>query len=70
MAVTKYPYTFTYRGYGTKIRTELTYLNLLMAETVKIIPRHLVTYKLLGQPNGPHYGHYDLVGGRLVCFSF
>lgn len=35
-------------------------------ETVKIIPRHLVTYKLLGQPNGPHYGHYDLVGGRLA----
>ncbi|XXG45358.1 hypothetical protein AAC387_Pa02g0463 [Persea americana] len=35
-------------------------------ETVKIIPQHLVTYKLFGRPNGPHYGHYDLVGGRLA----
>lgn len=35
-------------------------------ETVKIIPEHLVTYKLLGEPGGPHYAHYDLVGGRLA----
>nr|DAD31883.1 TPA_asm: hypothetical protein HUJ06_010734 [Nelumbo nucifera] len=35
-------------------------------ETVKVIPRHLVTYKILGQPGGPHYAHYDLVGGRLA----
>ncbi|XP_068638162.1 uncharacterized protein [Aristolochia californica] len=35
-------------------------------ETVKFLPQHLVTYKLFGQPNGPHYGHYDLVGGRLM----
>lgn len=48
----------------------LIHLNLLMAETVKIIPQHLVTYKFFGRPNGPHYGHYDLVGGRSVRFSF
>ncbi|XP_077219810.1 alpha/beta hydrolase family protein [Tasmannia lanceolata] len=35
-------------------------------ETVKIIPQHLVTYKIFGQPNGLHYGHYDLVGGHLA----
>ncbi|KAL6615837.1 hypothetical protein ACP70R_038107 [Stipagrostis hirtigluma subsp. patula] len=33
-------------------------------ETVKHIPQHLVTYKVFGQPEGPHYAHYDLVGGR------
>lgn len=33
-------------------------------ETVKLIPKHLVTYKVFGQPEGPHYAHYDLVGGR------
>ncbi|KAG0539017.1 hypothetical protein BDA96_03G286500 [Sorghum bicolor] len=33
-------------------------------ETVKLIPQHLVTYKVLGEPEGPHYAHYDLVGGR------
>lgn len=36
------------------------------AETVKLIPERLVTYKVLGEPGGPHYGHYDLVAGRLV----
>ncbi|XP_058088990.1 uncharacterized protein LOC131235704 isoform X2 [Magnolia sinica] len=35
-------------------------------ETVKIIPQHLVQYKVFGKPDGPHYGHYDLVGGRLA----
>ncbi|EXB89359.1 hypothetical protein L484_017325 [Morus notabilis] len=35
-------------------------------ETVKLIPEHLVTYKVFGKPGGPHYAHYDLVGGRLV----
>lgn len=35
-------------------------------ETAKLIPEHLVTYKVLGQPGGPHYAHYDLVGGRLA----
>ncbi|KAG9449582.1 hypothetical protein H6P81_009547 [Aristolochia fimbriata] len=35
-------------------------------ETVEVLPQHLVTYKLFGQPSGPHYGHYDLVGGRLM----
>ncbi|CAI0431765.1 unnamed protein product, partial [Linum tenue] len=33
-------------------------------ETVKSIPEHLVMYKVFGEPGGPHYGHYDLVGGR------
>lgn len=37
------------------------------AETVKAIPKDLVTYKVFGEPNGPHYAHYDLVGGRMVC---
>ncbi|KAK9276683.1 hypothetical protein L1049_006219 [Liquidambar formosana] len=35
-------------------------------ETAKLIPKHLVTYKVFGEPEGPHYGHYDLVGGRLA----
>ncbi|KAF7827756.1 putative peptidase S9, serine active, alpha/Beta hydrolase [Senna tora] len=35
-------------------------------ETVKLIPQHLVTYKVFGEPGGPHYAHYDLVGGRLA----
>lgn len=35
-------------------------------ETVKLIPQHLVSYKLFGKPEGPHYGHFDIVGGRMV----
>ncbi|KAK7357739.1 hypothetical protein VNO80_17035 [Phaseolus coccineus] len=35
-------------------------------ETVKVIPEHLVTYEVFGEPGGPHYAHYDLVGGRLA----
>ncbi|KAL7171118.1 hypothetical protein ACSBR2_035885 [Camellia fascicularis] len=35
-------------------------------ETVKLIPEHLVTYEVFGEPEGPHYAHYDLVGGRLA----
>ncbi|KAL8137572.1 hypothetical protein V2J09_003573 [Rumex salicifolius] len=35
-------------------------------ETVKLIPEKLVTYKVLGESGGPHYAHYDLVGGRLA----
>ncbi|KAG8382820.1 hypothetical protein BUALT_Bualt05G0117400 [Buddleja alternifolia] len=35
-------------------------------ETVKLIPEHLVTYKVFGEANGPHYAHYDLVGGRMA----
>lgn len=35
-------------------------------ETVKLIPENFVTYKLFGEPDGPHYAHYDLVGGRLA----
>ncbi|XP_048329425.1 uncharacterized protein LOC107418607 isoform X1 [Ziziphus jujuba] len=36
-------------------------------ETAKLIPEHLITYKILGEPGGPHYAHYDLVGGRLAA---
>ncbi|KAL2321157.1 hypothetical protein Fmac_030126 [Flemingia macrophylla] len=36
-------------------------------ETVKLIPKELVTYKVFGEPGGPHYAHYDLVGGRLAA---
>ncbi|KAK9750424.1 hypothetical protein RND81_02G196000 [Saponaria officinalis] len=35
-------------------------------ETVKLFPKDLVKYKVFGQPEGPHYAHYDLVGGRLA----
>nr|XP_043624885.1 uncharacterized protein LOC122596384 isoform X1 [Erigeron canadensis] len=35
-------------------------------ETTKLIPENLVTYKLFGEPDGSHYAHYDLVGGRLA----
>ncbi|CAO2828493.1 unnamed protein product [Amaranthus hypochondriacus] len=35
-------------------------------ETAKLIPDHLVKYKVFGQPGGSHYAHYDLVGGRLA----
>ncbi|PQQ04775.1 uncharacterized protein Pyn_28575 [Prunus yedoensis var. nudiflora] len=35
-------------------------------ETVKVIPEELVTFKVLGEASGPHYAHYDLVGGRLA----
>ena len=38
--------------------------------TVKLIPEQLVTYKVFGEPGGPHYAHYDLVGGRLVRIFF
>lgn len=39
-----------------------------MADTAKLFPENLVTYKVLGEADGPHYAHYDLVGGRLVCY--
>ncbi|EOY00053.1 Uncharacterized protein TCM_009464 isoform 1 [Theobroma cacao] len=35
-------------------------------ETVKLFPENLVTYKVFGEHQGPHYAHYDLVGGRLA----
>ncbi|XP_076947252.1 uncharacterized protein LOC143619129 [Bidens hawaiensis] len=35
-------------------------------ETAMLIPENLVTYKVFGEPDGPHYAHYDLVGGRLA----
>ena len=47
----------------------LAYIDLIEAETAKLIPEHLVSYKCFGEPGGPHYAHYDLVGGRLVLFS-
>ncbi|KOM54424.1 hypothetical protein LR48_Vigan10g031600 [Vigna angularis] len=36
-------------------------------ETVKLIPEDLITYKVFGELDGPHYAHYDLVGGRLAA---
>ncbi|KAF3438600.1 hypothetical protein FNV43_RR21363 [Rhamnella rubrinervis] len=36
-------------------------------ETAKLITENLITYKILGEPGGPHYAHYDLVGGRLAA---
>ncbi|KAI9169336.1 hypothetical protein LWI28_010804 [Acer negundo] len=33
-------------------------------ETANLLPENLVTYKVFGEPGGPHYAHYDLVGGR------
>ncbi|KAL3338569.1 hypothetical protein AABB24_027612, partial [Solanum stoloniferum] len=38
-----------------------------VCETAKLIPEHLVTYKVLGDDNGQHYAHYDLVGGRMAA---
>ncbi|MBA0750881.1 hypothetical protein Gogos_002262, partial [Gossypium gossypioides] len=38
-------------------------------ETVKLLPQNLVTYKIFGEHQGPHYAHYDLVGGRLVSIA-
>ncbi|KAL3512218.1 hypothetical protein ACH5RR_024935 [Cinchona calisaya] len=35
-------------------------------ETVKLIPGEFVKFKVFGEPTGPHYAHYDLVGGRLA----
>ncbi|CAA3031039.1 uncharacterized protein LOC111402347 [Olea europaea subsp. europaea] len=35
-------------------------------ETVKMIPRHSASFKVFGEPRGPHYAHYDIVGGRLA----
>ncbi|KAJ8430617.1 hypothetical protein Cgig2_021579 [Carnegiea gigantea] len=36
-------------------------------ETIKKIPEHMVTYRVFGEPRGPHYAHYDLVGGRYAA---
>lgn len=35
-------------------------------DTAKALPENLVEYKLFGGENNIHYGHYDLVGGRLA----
>ena len=50
-------------------RLLLSHNDLNALETVKHIPEHLATYKVFGEPGGPHYAHYDLVGGRLVSGS-
>ncbi|KAL6973586.1 hypothetical protein U1Q18_027771 [Sarracenia purpurea var. burkii] len=36
-------------------------------ETIKLIPKKFVSYKVFGEPSGPHYAHYDFVGGPEVC---
>ncbi|KAH1091517.1 hypothetical protein J1N35_018774 [Gossypium stocksii] len=33
-------------------------------ETVKLIREPLVTYKVFGEPGGPHFAHYDIVGAQ------
>ncbi|KAL1810702.1 hypothetical protein ACET3Z_020767 [Daucus carota] len=35
-------------------------------ETIKLVPEHLVDFKVFGRQEGPHYAHYDLVGGPLA----
>ncbi|XP_022725643.1 uncharacterized protein LOC111282026 isoform X3 [Durio zibethinus] len=35
-------------------------------ETVKLFPENLVMFRVFGEQQGPHYAHYDLVGGRLA----
>ncbi|CAN4088765.1 unnamed protein product [Withania somnifera] len=37
-------------------------------ETVKPIPENLATCKVFGEPRGPHYAHYDLVGGKMCKY--
>ncbi|PON38936.1 alpha/beta hydrolase family protein [Parasponia andersonii] len=36
-------------------------------ETAKLIPENMLTLKFLGEPGGPHYAHYDLVGSQLAA---
>ncbi|XP_065860773.1 uncharacterized protein [Euphorbia lathyris] len=38
-------------------------------ETVKVIPKHLVNYRVFGEPKGPHYAHYDLVGSHMAQYQ-
>ncbi|MCE0481863.1 hypothetical protein HAX54_039960 [Datura stramonium] len=38
-------------------------------ETIKLIPENLATYEVFGEPHGPHYAHYDLVGGRMAYYQ-
>lgn len=35
-------------------------------ETVKVMNKQLTTFRVFGEPGGPHYAHYDLVGSRLA----
>ncbi|KAG8055780.1 hypothetical protein GUJ93_ZPchr0001g31072 [Zizania palustris] len=50
--------------YALLVYAGLGYPLLQLAVVVKSIPQHLATFKLFGEPKGPHYAHYDLVGGR------
>ncbi|KNA24183.1 hypothetical protein SOVF_018000 [Spinacia oleracea] len=36
-------------------------------ETIKVIPEDKITFKVFGEVGGPHYAHYDLVGGRFAA---
>ncbi|KAL8141850.1 hypothetical protein V2J09_014882 [Rumex salicifolius] len=36
-------------------------------ETVKVVPDHLITYKVFGEPGGPHYAHYDIIGSHMAA---
>ncbi|KAF4386345.1 hypothetical protein F8388_019972 [Cannabis sativa] len=36
-------------------------------ETAKLIPEHMLTFKIVGEPEGPHYAHYDVVGSHLAA---
>ncbi|XP_047338778.1 uncharacterized protein LOC124942342 [Impatiens glandulifera] len=35
-------------------------------ETFKLLPKDLASFKVFGEPKGPHFAHYDLVGGVAV----
>ncbi|KAL6842444.1 hypothetical protein ACP4OV_027679 [Aristida adscensionis] len=67
--------TFSYKNHLRECRTPVLALagdkDLIcppeaVYETVKLIPKHKVKYRVFGKPEGPHYAHYDLVGGRLL----
>ncbi|XP_076934948.1 uncharacterized protein LOC143601419 [Bidens hawaiensis] len=67
--------TFFYKNYINKIDVPVLAiagdLDLIcppeaVYETIKLVPKHLAVYKVFGEPDGPHYAHYDLVGGRLA----
>ncbi|KAM6544795.1 hypothetical protein CsatB_014373 [Cannabis sativa] len=34
-------------------------------ETAKLIPEHMLTFKIVGEPEGPYYAHYGVVGSHL-----
>ncbi|ESQ27799.1 hypothetical protein EUTSA_v10019203mg [Eutrema salsugineum] len=53
---------FYYKDHISK--TSVPILALAVYDTVKLIPEHLATFKVLGSPGGPHYGHQDMISGR------